>query len=558
MSLTSCFRYILELPVNTLNAMLRAAFAESGPAGILISRPWEDIPVGDKTANIAVRPDDLEAHPPALTLTAADLGCNLHLRLRAEIEIREIPDLDLIIYTLEFDLPGSFLKDANVPPQLVMQFPGITAPALNLIVTGGEIVLTPELIEPRIHEIFDSDPSLGHEVLNNQPWISTSGPTTVQVTTDIYDDTPGSPGFRGAITVEVPDPAHVVIVMPGHIRVQGISQTFVNSAMTLRVTVDVETDAAAGEFRVKLSAVQSSDVEVVGLTASNPGYETQAREGLKLGAADKINNFPDQVEDIPTLAEIRALIEAQLIDLAGDLVIPLFTPQPPAAGEIDLTTFVPATVAQQALALQLVPLGDGTPCDTPDLFAQADGFSIAIAAVEVNTLMQPILDNNEGDREAEGYEMTVNNLNAALSNAGDHGQAEGHLWITGDVDVHVDCWADPNIVFEGPVFLIPNMDIGGNLVFKADAGGFTADDPCCGDVDPADIEALIEGEESTPVTMPTSFTNVGRLTLGVTNAVISSAGVVVHGTLTVTTNSALHASASRKTLYWFNEMAGGG
>ena len=44
----------------------------------------------------------------------------------------------------------------------------------------------------------------------------------------------------------------------------------------------------------------------------------------------------------------------------------------------------------------------------------------------------------------------------------------------------------------------------------------------------------------------------------VTEAIISAAGIVVHGTLTVTTNSQASAGKKKKMAYWFSEMAGGG
>ncbi len=535
--------------------MMRAAFAESGPAGILISRPWEDLPIGDKTADVTVRPDDLEAHPPVMSLGAGPLECSLHLRMRAEITINELPDLDRIVYILEFDLPGEFKKDASNPPKLLMEFPGLSAADLNLAVTGGEIVLTPALIEPRIHEIYDSDPSLAHSVQNGQLWWDGS---TVRVTSDFYDDEPGSPGFRGAITVEIPNANSIIIVMPGHLKIEGISgPPKIDNEIVLRISVDTVLDQAAGEFRVALSGVNQADITVSGLTGSAPDV-IAAETGIKIFGADKINNFPDHVESVPTEPQVRGLIETQLIELAADLAVPIFTPDAPAAGEIDLTAFEAITVNQQALALQIEPLNDGTVCDTPDLFARVDGFSVAIAAVEVTRLMDPILTNNEGDQHLQGYDMTVNDLNGSLSNPGDHGEARGHIWVTGDVDVHVDCWSDPNVAFEGPVFLIPNMSTNGDLIFEADAGGFSADDPCCGDVDPADIEELIEGEESTPVRLPTDFTDVGRISMTVTEAEISAAGIVIHGGLTVTTNSQAAAAAKRKTAYWFSEMAGGG
>lgn len=207
--------------------------------------------------------------------------------------------------------------------------------------------------------------------------------------------------------------------------------------------------------------------------------------------------------------------------------------------------------------MQLVPLADGTPCDAPNVFAQADGFAIAIARPEVERIMQPLLDNNTGDRTAEGYDITVNNLSGTLSDAGEHSQTEGHIWIEGSVTVHVDCWPDPDVDFWGPVTLTPSVNTDNKIVFTAHAGGFDADDPCCGDVDPSQIQALIEGEQSTPVALPDNFTDVGRLTLGVTDDEIFSAGIVVHGTLAVTTETQMQTEAIRKTLYWYNDDAGG-
>lgn len=559
MSLTSCYRYILELPVDSLDEMLRAALSEDDSAGIAITGHWDNVAVGDNTATVDARPSD--AGEATMTLTAADLGLSLHLFMRIEVDVNEIPELDQIVYEAEFDLPGIFEKEASAPPRLLITFPAVTEPDLHLAVSGGGIPLTPELVEPRIHALYDSNPELGHKLTPGQPWLDLdTGPTTVNVFTDIYDDDPGAPGFRGAITVEVPSATEIVLVMPGHVRILSLSKTYVDSDMTLRISVPVE--QVDGEIRVKLSQVVSNDVAVAfdpTDTATTPGaYLTAATIGIKNGVSDQINDFPDEKEEIPTNAEIADAIAGQIVALAGGLRIPIFTPQPPGPDEIDLTTFVPTTVQQQALALQLEPLGDATPCDAPDLFTNPDGFAIAIAAVEVNRLMQPIFDNNLGDRSVEGYDITVNSLHGTLSNAGDHGQPAGHIWVEGEVEVHVDCWPDPDVSFWGPVTLVPGQNTDGKIFFTADAGGFDADDPCCGDVDPADIEALIEGEQSTPIALPRNFTDVGELNLGITDAVISSAGIVIHGTLDVLTLRAMHAASTRRTIYWFYEMAGGG
>ncbi len=70
----------------------------------------------------------------------------------------------------------------------------------------------------------------------------------------------------------------------------------------------------------------------------------------------------------------------------------------------------------------------------------------------------------------DGYDITMNSLNATLSNPGDHGVPQGHLWITGQFTVHLDCWPDPDISFHGPVFLTPDTNPDGTVVFTAQAG----------------------------------------------------------------------------------------
>ena len=353
MSLTSCYRYILELPVDTLNKMLRGALAESETAGVSLSQHWENVPIGGRTATVDVRPTDLDTNPPAMDLTATNLGFILHLRARVEAEINELPDLDKIIYVIIFDLPGVFEKDANVPPRLVMKFPAVTAASLNLVITGGEIPLTPELIEPRIHAMYDADPTLGHHLEPNVPWPLPGEPTGVLVTIDIYDDEPGSPGFRGAITTEVPDQTQIRILMPGHFKIQGMGGTYIDTDMTVIITVQVEhTD---GLMRVKLSGVQAGDVVVNFVNATI--YDFGAKPILQQRIAEKIRSSGDITETIPTQSAVRDMITSRLIDFAGNLIIPIFTPQAPGPDEIDMTTFVPATVNQQVLGFTVGPPG---------------------------------------------------------------------------------------------------------------------------------------------------------------------------------------------------------
>jgi hypothetical protein len=550
MSLTSCYRYILELPVAALAAQIKAAIKENDGAGIIGSLHWTDLPVGGRTATVDAHFEDPDAHPPGLTLGAPDLSAKLSLAMSIEIQINDIPGLGKIIYSVTFDFPGSFEKEASVPPRLTLKFPAVTAGDLNLAVSGGAIPLSPELLEPKIHAIYQVNPSLGHDVQDNVPFPGVSG--GVRVTTDVYDDAP--PGLR-VISVQVTGPAQFKIIMPGHFKVTDPSHTYMDTDMKIEVLVAVQQND--GEIRAKLSNVQSSDVTVTFVSSSS--YDVGAKFVLSNQMAAKLRSFGDQSEPMPTNAEIQALITERLLATAPLLVIPVFTPSAPNPGEIDLTTFVPTTVNQQVLALQLVPRNDGTPCDPPDVFAGADGFAVAIAKVEVDSMLQPLLDASKGDRTAGGYDMTVTRLDGRLSDPGEDSQARGHIWIDGNTEVHVDCWPDPDVHFWGPIFLKVEKKQDGTLVFTADAGGFDADNPCCGDVDPAQIAQLIQGEQSAPIALPNSYTGVGEINLNVAeDADIFKAGVVVDGTLDVVTTHALQGQTIRRAIYWATEPSSGG
>lgn len=561
MSLTSCYRYILELPVASLDKLFQAAMSESGSAGMAVTRTWENVPIGTYTATVSARPTDLDTHPPTVSLPPADLAVTPHFRMRVEVHVNEVPELDQIVYTVEFDLPGRFEKTADMPPTLQMTFPGVTAAMLNLNVSGGDIPLTPELIEPRIHALYQANPSLAHDVQNNVPW--PPGPdATVQVTTDIWDDEEGSPGFRGRIHVEVPDPTHVLLKLPGHFRVQGIAQTYINTDMEVDVKVAVEVDTNLGRIRARLDNVQQADVTVTFVTAGNPIYDAGAKIMLAQQIATRLRAMTDPEVAIPTATQVHDAVADRIVALSVDLKVPVFTPPVPLAGEVDFTTFVPTTVNSQVLALQVEARNDGTLCDTPDVVTGAADFSIAVAAIEVQPKLQTITQSQLGMHDnfaGSGHDVDVKTLDGTLSDPGEHGQADGHVWITGSADVSVDCWPDPTIHFSGPVFLDPHTDPDGKLFLTARAGNFDADKPCCGNVDPDTIKNLVAGQESDRFAIPSGFSGVGELTLTFTAARIFAAGLVVDGTLAVLTTHALNAAGVRSSAdWWFGEQAGGG
>jgi hypothetical protein len=559
MSNTSCFNYVLELPLGTLSALLRAVLEEPEAAGSVLTQRWEGVPIpGGYTATVEVRPGDFVTMPPVVTLPLAPLAMKLVLDMRVVIDVNELPELDPIEYGIHFELPGFLAKTAAAPPQLRLGFTGVTQADLNLVLSGGQIALTPALVEARVHDLYDANPALAQDVQNNVPWPPGPDPT-VRVTTDVFDDEPGSMPFRGSIAVPSSTATSVTLRMPGHFHVQGLAvPNIVNTDMTVDVVVPVQ--QSDGELRVRLSQLTANDVSVTFATPpTSPLIDFGAKTVLRNAIANKLKTFApapshDLIQLLPKAADVQATMTERLLAFARALTLPVFSPQPPNnPGAIDLTLFEPATVSGQVLALQFVPLGDGTPCDPPDVFASpTDGFAIAVAAGEVQRMLGPIVDGAKGDRNVEGYDMTVKALSAGLSNPGDHGVVDGHIWIDGTTEVHVDCWADPEVDFAGAIFLESKKQGTSEMVFEAKAGDFTADDPCCADVDPATIANLISGKQSSPFEVPTRFGEVGQIDWTAGTVQISAAGLVVHCDATVTATSSAHgaSSAGGSRPYW--------
>jgi len=294
----------MELPTSTLDEMLRAAFSESDTADIPITSHEENVPIGSYTATVDAGPDDVENNPPRIDLGPADLSLTVHLRMRLEVQVNEVSGLDPLVYIVTFDFPGVFEKDLALS-RLIIRFPAVTAADLHLVISGGDVPLNPELIEPKVHALFQAHPELAHDLQTGVSW--PPGPdSTVAVLTDTYDDAPGSMPFRGAITVAVPNPTHIEIAFPGHFKIYSLSKTYVNTDTTTKVTVEVVTDRAAGLLRVKLQNVQNADV--VATFATSSAYDFVVKPTFESNFAAKMRALGEMalvLRATPITSEMR-------------------------------------------------------------------------------------------------------------------------------------------------------------------------------------------------------------------------------------------------------------
>ncbi|MDQ2898967.1 MAG: hypothetical protein M3Y07_04105 [Acidobacteriota bacterium] len=558
MSLTSCFRYIIELPVGTLNAMIAAVVQEADAAGVQTSVHKTGVAMGAYTATVDAQLDP--ANPPVMDLTPVDLGLIMHLKMKLQVKVNEIANLDPIQYQLAFDFPGVFQKvtPATTPPVLNIVFPGLAGAALNLNVTGGQVALTPALIEPQVHALYQAHPELAHNVKTGVATGLPSPEDTWAVIVDIFDDAPGSMPFRGQITVDAVDATHIKINFPGHLKAQSISDVPIDSDIKVHVTIKViQSD---GKIVVALSQVVAADVAIdwtsPNLYTVGGGPVIQAQFATRIAA---LGHPDDPTQTTPTQAQIRDAITQALVEYGAGLTIPMLRPTPPASpGDMDLTTFQPTTLGGQLLALEIEP--QPVPCDTPDAFANASQFAVSVDKEKCDSTIQPVVAAENGkSRNIQGHDVDIHDLSASLADPGENGVANGHIWIAGQATVHIDCWPDAHINFSGPITLTPDKQTDGTYRFKPIAGKFSADDPCCASADPNQIADLIQGDDYPPFGgLPSNFAGVGTIDIELTSVDIFKLGIVLRGTLAVTTTHSLKAGVIQHNTYWGSEPPGGG
>ncbi len=277
MSLTSCFKYVIELPESTLTALLRAVIAEADPADpdnrLPLTRENPAAEIDGYTAKVSARLVDSDEAPSAFELTADDLAAVLHLHMEIEATVLDdggpdpLAGVDPILYAVDFALPGTIVRiepeDAAEPVEI--GFEGATVDDvgdLNPVFSGGEIVFTAALFAPFVHQLFADNTDLHYFLI---PDVDTKfGPFddgVFDVEVWLYNDP-----VNGEITVEITVPGTLRVNFPGRmLMTRKTNPGGYDFPITLQVDVDYEIKPAAGggdELWVKISEVQAADVGV--------------------------------------------------------------------------------------------------------------------------------------------------------------------------------------------------------------------------------------------------------------------------------------------------------
>lgn len=203
----------------------------------------------------------------------------------------------------------------------------------------------------------------------------------------------------------------------------------------------------------------------------------------------QLGGFGTVTEPWFTEASAKQLMAAELTSYAGDKRFPMYTPK---SGDPNVTLSTPVGFLLPAGGVLAVLMNrrDSSVADfAPDNFLGANQVALAVGRAALDEMIQkamkeqfPGVNNGGSEVSTDEGTATLYTLTVTPSDAGEHGQTEGHLWSEGTAEVHIDCWPDPDVSFSGAIFLrvvLTETDTECSMEVKPEMGDFDASQSCC-------------------------------------------------------------------------------
>lgn len=482
MSNTSNFDYCVQLGLAPLKAIFHLALKNEDLFPHNINGIERNL--SGQTALISVRLLDDETDPADLELQD-EKHIRFSLPIEITVEMPDAPDPALSRLTLKSRVtaPGALQAwPVNGEEQLGIDFAGIAAGDVTVPALTGLPSLSAERFENAIHSRFELLPqhqfSLGGNTLTI--YDGTRGPVQTP------PNKPGNPEIEAALETHGGTP-YLKVTLPLHADVTN--------------PVPFQSYGFATFWREVVQGASSISV-TMGTEPSDPALATtiifdqsgflgdQVAAALKPLLIGQLGAFDPVSEPWFTDAAAKDLLSAETAAYLAPRRFPFYTPR---SGDPDhpLTTPVGFLLPAQGILAILMNRRTGTAADdhAPDAFLGANQLALAVSRAMLDETIQDAMNTefpgvNDGGSPVETEEgnATLKTLTVTPSDPGAHDESEGHLWISGEAEVHIPCWPDPDVGFSGPLFLrlqVSETETECNAVFKAVMGDFDAGQSCC-------------------------------------------------------------------------------
>ncbi len=366
---------------------------------------------------------------------------------------------------------------------LGLSFFDVTPADVNIVTLDGLPAIDVDNFRAAIHSRYDAIPHvypLGGNtlILYDDTRDSALEPPNAATPFDILADleTHGVTEY-----LKVTAPIYVDVPLPGG----GVYQSF-GRVIFWRAVERTDTTVSVDMATEPADAALASQVELDNAHPARGPIITQLRPLL----IAQLGGFGVITEPAPSEAAARAMLQEEIAAYLVTRRYPVYSPKSPDP-EVPLSTPVGfLLVADGVLAILLNRRDASVEDHAPDDFLGSHELALAVGRARVDEFINEAIDNQFPDLRSTGSQeihtdegdATLESLSVEPSDPGTHDEDRGHLWVTGEAEVHIDCWPDPDVSFDGPIFVTgerQDTEEGCGLVVSAEAGEFDIDQSCC-------------------------------------------------------------------------------
>lgn len=556
MSNTSNFDFAVELGINEVKAIFHLAFKNEQRFPHNIGPVQRTYSGQQMTISVLVLDDDTD---PA-DLRFADpthIAFSFPFRITVQIPGSPDPSLSQITLAARVEVPALLTSwQEEGEDVLGLSFAGVQPADVTVQSLSGLPTVDASAFKAAIDTRYDTLPhqyTLGPNVL-----VLYDGNRDTTLTPA---DMATPPDIQPAVETHGAD-QYLKVTAPIHV---DVPQAFCNSYGRIvfwRKLVQTDTSITVDFTQEPADAALKTQVQ---LDNGGPAASLVIAQLTPL-AINAIGGFGTVTEPAFTDAAARQVLAQEVASYLDPLKFPVYSPK---SGDpsVPLSTPVGFLLPAQGVLAILMNRRDSSVADSaPDDFLGTNQVALAVGRARFDEFIAdavakqfPHLAGGNQDIHTKQGDATLHSLTVTPSDPGDHGQAQGHLWVTGSATVHIDCWPDPDVSFEGPIFLdatpteTPEEC---SLDIKARAGDFDFDESCCdvfldliipivGWIMLAVVESTINevgGELSGQIAsqqgqeinaIPPVVNGVAEVQACLENVLVSSQGVVLPGKLRV-------------------------
>lgn len=480
MNLTSNFDFCVELGINPVKAIFHLAFKHEDLFPHNVGPFVRNL--SGQTVQVTVRVLDDNDSPADLSFQdAKHIRFSIPFELSAQTPDAPDPSLSQVTLKVRAEIPGALTSwVVDGADQLGVDFSGVTAADVNIATLEGLPAINADNFAAAIHTRYAAITHVytfgdnvlllydGNRDLTLNP-ANAATPFEIQAALETH-------GAQEYLKITAPIHVHVPAAFYDSYGRVIFWRAVTRTDATISVNMALSPSDPALANQVELDAPSPAKPLIIAsltpmLSGALAGFGTITEPGFSESGA-------------------RELLRNEIADYMKSRRFPVYTPKS-GDPEVPLATPVGFLLPGDGVLAILMNRRTGAAADdfAPDNFLGAHQVALAVGRAKVDEIIASAINDefpgvNNGGFEVHNEEgdATLYKLAVTPSDPGTHDQSEGHLWTTGEAEVHIDCWPDPDVSFDGPIFLrvqLTETDTECSMEIQPEVGDFDFDQSCC-------------------------------------------------------------------------------